>query len=462
MKLYSIELIHLNIRVLKIMNNDNSNKFIKLFEDIFFKNLAESERLVLTDREKIINIIANTGGILGFIIAYVIMIMRNSKINIPIFRDVVILDIKAELVLSNPTITAERRDLDLERWHLPSLGILIELIGAYHSYKRRARQNKIDGGSKTLSSNTPSGLNDGSDEKLQCLNEGVSISSRYLFYLLHFYIHKSIMLNNSRKIVLNVKSVVTINEFTPHILGYLSALYDMKIPLTLYMPTRVVEGQMPHSSLSMFSTIVARNGIDADFIETRYALPVKLEKTYKRLIELDSSKHPRVGVFLASYYTMETKQLLEFILNFIIPFLKSIQRKWNAKSITVSCHPSDLRSLSIFLENHVVALNISRAKSKRRMLGYDVVICGNSSVVEEALSEGIPVVYTGSTDKYGFDLFRYVEDGIVLDATKSIPTLDEVKNFYKNSVNKSQHFINGSSKYEVIDLIDAITNRHGK
>jgi hypothetical protein len=435
------------------MTISDNNKFITIFEDIFFNNFTKSEKLVLTSRENIINIIANTAGLLGFTFAYVLMVMRSSTINIPIFRDVVVIDIKAGLILSNPAIAAERRDLNLNRWHLPSIRMLIEVVAAYLSYKRRVKLRGVDSSGQASKTNRASC----DTKKLHYVNRYVPDSRRYLFYLVSFYIHKSIMLNNSKKILSNAKSVVCINEFTPQVLGYLSALYDIKIPLTLYLPTRIVEAQMPNnSSLNMFSRILAKNGIDADFINTRYKLHVNLEKTIKHSIEFDSNKPPRVGVFLASYYTMETKNLSEYIKKLIIPLLNKIQRKWNAKSMTVSCHPSDLRSISIFHGNNVAALNISRAKKADRMLSYDLVICGNSSVAEEALSNGIPVVYMGCLDAYEYDLFKYVADGIVIDATKFIPPLNEVKNFYKNSSSKSMRYINGVGEYEFMDLIDAI------
>ena len=90
------------------------------------------------------------------------------------------------------------------------------------------------------------------------------------------------------------------------------------------------------------------------------------------------------------------------------------------------------------------------------MSNFDVVISGNSSVIEEALDEGVPVVYMGNIDQYKYDLYGYVEDGVVLDATQYIPSLGAVKNFYRNSLRKSKIYINGIATHERMNLIDAI------
>ena len=437
------------------MNDGFDQRFFSLSE-YYLSDIEFFAGCVLTKREKLINRVIHSAGVTGFIVAYVIMIMRKTTVNLPIFRDVAILDIKGNWVLRKQVIAAEHRNLPMQRRHLPSLRILQEIIKAYTRYRQRVHGYRIESGRE---SSNPDGSTTfiTSCAKMKHLSICPTSNRLYLFWLLHFYIHRSIIFANSQEILSNVKSVVTIEEYTPQIAGYLSALSDLGLPLTLYSPLKLAFPEITLKSLSMFAQVIVRNGSDVDFIKAHHRGPVYLEKRLNKAINFDTRIAPRIGVFLSSYYTLESQQLTHWIIESIIPFLNKLQNDWGAASIVVSCHPNDIRSKKILAESniHVSAPDVAKEK---RMLDYDVVFCGNTSVVEEALDEGIPVVYTGAMDTYAHDLYGYVRSGLVLDATYSLPARNEVRIFYDRieNQNKCQQLINDNCQHERVDLVDAI------
>lgn len=437
------------------MNDGFDQRFFSLSE-YYLSDIELFAGIVLTKREKLINRVIHSAGVTGFIVAYVIMVMRKTTVNLPIFRDVAILDIKGNWVLRKQVIAAERRDLPMQRRHLPSPRILRELIKAYARYREHVQKYRIESGRE---SSNPDGSTTfiTSCAKMKPLSVCPTSNRLYLFWLLHFYIHRSIIFANSQEILSNVKSVVTIEEYTPQIAGYLSALSDLGLPLTLYSPLKLAFPELTLKSLSMFAQVIVRNGSDADFIKAHHRGPVYLEKRHNKSIDFDTRISPRIGVFLSSFYTVKSEQLTHWILGSIIPFLKKLQKDWGAASVVVFCHPNDMRPKNLLTESniHVSAPDVAKEK---RMLDFDVVFCGNTSVVEEALDEGIPVVYTGAMDAYTHDLYGYVRSGLVLDATYSLPSRYEVHNFYgkAKTQDKFQQLINGNSQHEVVDLADAI------
>ena len=438
-----------------MMDDDFDQRFFSLSE-YYLSDIEFFAAYVLTKREKLINRVIHSAGVTGFIVAYVIMVMRKTTVNLPIFRDVAILDIKGNLVLRKQVIAAEHRNLPMQRRHLPSPRILRELIKAYARYRERVHGYRIESGRESSIPDGPTTFII-SCAKMKHLSRCPTSNRLYLFWLLHFYIHRSIIFANSQEILTNIKSVVTIEEYTPQIAGYLSALSDLGLPLTLYSPLKLAFPEITLKSLSMFAQVIVRNGSDVDFIKAHHRGPVFLEKKLNKSINFDTRICPRIGVFLSSYYAVESEQLTHWILESIIPLLKKLQKDWGAASVVVSCHPNDMRPKNLLTASNIQVSTPDVAKEKR-MLDYDVVFCGNTSVVEEALDEGIPVVYTGAMDTYAHDLYGYVRSGLVLDATYSLPSRDAVHMFYSEAKtqDKLQQLINGNSQHEIVDFADAI------
>ncbi len=433
------------------------SNFFKLFEEDLMVSFDEIENLVFTKREVLINNIVNKCGLLGFIAIYVAMVIRKSKYNLSIFRNSLIIDIKGGLILNKPEVSKESTNLTLERCHIPSLTIIKEMICHYKKYKKDLLHYKIQ--LKTADYNSFYSNYDFKNYiKFKDNQRYPFQNKRYLFYLLHFYIHKSILLANSEKILINIKNVVTVREFTPKILGYLSALCDLRVPLNLYLAIRSPNDQVSNTTLSMFNKIIAKNGIDADFAKGYADVPVYLEKISRQEFRIMPKNEPKVGIFLASYYTMEINQLQEYISKSIIPFIMRLKNEWCAKSITIFCHPSDLRPRKILNDRNFL-VNMTLTRQAGRMLNFDVIICGNSSVAEEAFIEGIPVVYSGEMDTYEYDLYKYIKNSLAVDATYYIPTIEDVRIHYGNQQNIDliNTFFDGAISHETVDFIEAIT-----
>ncbi len=433
------------------------SNFFKLFEEDLIVSFDEIENLVYTKSEVLINNVLNKCGLLGFIAIYFAMVLRKSKYNLAIFRNTLIIDIKSGLILNMPELSNETTHLTLERYHIPSLAIIKEIIFDYKKYKRNLLQYQIQL-NKTEHNYFYSSADYKYDVEFKKNQRYPFQNKRYLFYLLHFYIHKSILLANSKKILINIKNVVTVREFTPKVLGYLSALYDLRVPLTLYLAIRSPNDQKSNTTLNMFNKIIAKNGIDADFAKCHADVPVYLEKKSRKEFKKMQKIEPNVGIFLASYYTMEINQLHEYISKTIIPFILRVKDEWVAKSVTIFCHPSDLRPKKILNDRNFL-VNMSLARQAGRMLNYDLIICGNSSVAEEAFIEGIPVVYSGEIDTYEYDLYKYIKNGLAVDATYFLPTIEDIRIHYECQQNKDliNIFFDGAFAHDTVDFIEAIT-----
>lgn len=445
----------------------NFSPWTKYRERLFFSlvefDLAKDfkSNIRLNRREELISFIINIGGIVGVIAVYMIMVMRKTTINLPIFNEIAIIDLKGKLILRKQMIASEHSDLQMERRHFPSLEIIFELANAYRLYNKYRTNEYIDRGFQhpAESNFSASSKNSKISDAMAESTRDASLNKYYVLRLVFFYIHRSIIFANSKKILSNAKSVVTVNEFTAQIVGYLSALSDLGLPLTLYIATRTQETHLKYISLAMFTQIIVNYGSHADKIRTNYDGPVYVERKITKTTKFEYIPPLKIGVFLASYYTLSNEECTNYGKNYVIPFLKEILTRFSAENLVVHCHPSDLR-LNNLLETNGISLNALGENLEYRMLNYDIVFCGNTTVVEEALMLGVPVIYNGALDTYKHDLFGYVQSGIVIDATNSTPSLDEVCNYYNNPIfqAKLQNFICGSNKHEFIDFVDAIIN----
>jgi len=411
------------------MENKVDQRFFALCEYIL-SDIEHFENVYLSKKEKILNRITNSAGVIGIIIAYTMMVLKKGTINLTLFRDIAILDIKGNLILGKQEIASEQTELPLRRCHFPSLRIIQEICKAYLKYSSEIRTSP------------------------PC--HPVS-NKLYLFWLLNFFFYRSVVFANSKKILLNLKSVVTYNEYMPSICGCLSAFYDLSLPLSLYIGIKNNYPDLTIKSLCFFSQVIASNGSDADTIRSHCEVPLFIERRNNKPIFFDSIIAPRIGVFLSSYYTTESQILKYLINNKVLSFLENVQKDWNAQSVVVHCHPNDMRPKSLLNENNIFVYE-SNSMNGIRMRNYDIIFCGNTSVVEEALNEGIPVVYTGDLDTYTYDLYGYVNSGIVCDATYSIPSRADVQLFYddQDTQDRIYNFKKGINDMEAIDFIEAI------
>lgn len=439
------------------VRDDNADQTLfGLCEFYLAEDRIISPRIALSKRESIINSILNFGGIGGVVLVYVFMVMRRTTIHLEVFRNIALLDIKGGLMLNKPEIIGEREALVLQRFHFPSVKIIRELIKAYLRYKTNLGNSNMEfsvQGANSVSNTTKSAK----DLETRDVRKRALTNRLYLLWLTNFYINRSICLANSSQIISNLKTIVTIEEHTPQIAGYVSAFIDMGLPIYLYLPTKLTLKRLTLHSLGIFSKIIAAHGDDADFIQLHYKGVTYLEKGINEEVGFNTSVPPRVGVFLSSYYESDSEELCRMVAEILLPFIFEIQIKFGTASVTVFCHPNDTRPQTILRANGI-SVSDETGPKETRLNAFDLVIVGNSSVAEEALIRGIPVVYSGSLDTYAHDLYGYVQSGLVIDATETLPTLDDVFAFYEKPITKQNlyKFQNGTNMHASIGFVEAI------
>ena len=358
----------------------------------------------------------------GLVLSYILMVIRNGNMNIAIFRNTLIMDIKANLVLSQTEISGECKSLSLRRRHFPSMRIIREIIAASSKYKFLLNSLELK---HTFEANDFAGK----EITLQAIT-----NPAYLYWMLQFYFYRSVGLANSSRIKSKVKAVLTIDEFTPSIVGYLSVLSELRIPIFLYLPIKSRYPKILLKIIPLIVLVLAKNGRDADFFKTEGFVATYFEKPKifpNRLLRIPILR-PRVGVFLASLYLLQDNEIGEFVISSIIPIINEVHSQWHPSHLTVYCHPNDCRAM-YKLTNYGVSIGSFGDKREDRMSGFDISVCGNTSVVEEAINYGIPVVYCSNLDTYRHDLIGYVKDGVVIDASLGIPSLRTITDFYDES-----------------------------
>ncbi|MEI7695614.1 MAG: hypothetical protein WCI64_08235 [Chlorobium sp.] len=419
--------------------------------------LADNEiitpNIILSQQDILINSFLRFGGLPSLIFLYIFLVLRRTNIYLPVYKNIAILDIKSGYILRKSEIAKERENIVLQRFHFPRIKIIKELINSYLRYKNIISKNDF-------TQSTDPDYNKITKEnctEIYMISKCASQNRLYLLWLLNFYLHRSVCLANSDLILSKIQKVITIDEYVPQIAGYISAFIDIGLPLNLYLPKKITKQRLTLYSLSIFNKVILANGEDADLIRSSYNGLMYLEKIVNHSMKLNLQVPPRVGIFLSSYYNLCVADLIDHISLFLVPFIHSIQIAWKADSVIVHCHPNDLTPEKILKEHNTSCCN-EVVDQDLRMNNYDLVVVGNSSVTEEALRRGVPVVYLGSIDKWKYDLYGYVKCGIVIDATQSLPTLDEISEFYENSITKKIlfEFNNGTKahiKYDFIDII---------
>lgn len=401
-----------------------------------------SARYLRTLADKLIYLAVRYMGWIGLVLAYMLLIGRASALSLSRVRHVAVLDIRAKLILRRDEINSQCQSFPIRRRHLPSSRILREMAAAHRRYLNLRRNN-------------PANMSEGLPAEIPLR---AATNEMYLFWLAHFYVHRSIILANAGLIKSTIRTVLTIEEFTPQIAGYLSALSDLQLPLILYLPAKLAEPKLTLQALPLFSKVIVKNGAAADFLRAHGRQDVLLEESAPcRQETAPDSPSVIAAVFLASFYTLTEVELNEFVFRSTIPYLRRFQELWKPATLRLFCHPNDSRARSI-LEGAGFEVEATEAQGVSRLANVDVVLSGNSSVIDEAIQAGVPVIYCGKLDSYSYDLMGYVKAGLVFDGTQTCPTQAVVEEHFRHPQTRAtlHRYCRGSGSHRVVRLYDEI------
>lgn len=386
--------------------------------------------------EKGIFLLVRYLGVIGMLLAYCVLVLRHSAVSLTCFRQAAVLDIHGKLILCREEIGAESCAVPIRRRHVPSRQIIGEIRAAHRRYTGLRRSSEGDAPIPTRAAS----------------------NEMYLVWLLHFYVHRSIILANADMIRSTIGSVVTLEEFTPLIAGYLSAFADLKVPLVLYLPVKLSEPKLTLQAVPLFTRVVVTNGGTADFLHANGREDVLLEEAG---CSSGRTARPADGavaaVFLASYYTLDDAELARFLSRSTIPYLQRFQETWRPLKVRIHCHPNDARPRPT-LERTGFDVAGAESRTAERMADLAIVLSGNTSVIDEALAAGIPVIYCGTLDRYSYDLMGYVKEGLVLDGTHECPTPAMAQGFFQQPQTRAKldGYRRGSGSHRSVRLADAI------
>jgi hypothetical protein len=410
--------------------------------EYFLADPQSSARYHRTLSEKLIYLIVRYLGRIGLLLAYAVLVVRDSAVFLSCFKHVAVLDIHAKMILRREDIRAESRSVAIRRRHRPSRQIFREMATAYRRYIHLRRTT----------------ASPASDTSVAATSARAASNEMYLVWLLHFYVHRSIILANAETVKATIRTVLTLEEFTPLIAGYLSAFSDLDIPLVLYLPGKLAQPRLTVQALPLFRKVIVKSGDAADFLHAGGKEDVLLEESGFP----DRGTPPRkdrsvAAVFLASFYTLSDTELTQFLSRSAIPYLRRFQQMWQPLDVRVFCHPNDARA-RIPLEKAGFEVSAAEPQAGDRMASLDIVLSGNTSVIDEAIAAGLPVIYCGNLDKYSYDLMGFVKEGLVLDGTHVCPPRALVEDFFRRPQTRArlQRYRQGSGSHRVVRLVDEI------
>ncbi len=440
------------------MNQATDQKFLAFSE--YYLGEPEVAHAILPPKQRVMYAILFCLGDLGAVLLYAALALRKQAVELPVFRRTLLLDISARFIVGRDEIAPEIRTIKLQRRHLPSLEVARELVAARRALFKR---NRIFG-PRTLGNTwnvTPPGTCVPQDEHATLPpSDGFKSRSQYEIWTLFFYLHRSILLANADRLRSEIADVVTVEEYTPQIGGRLSALADLGFRLSLYLPVTPAIPTLTRESLPLYSRVITENGADADMIRAASSLPVYLVGKSSHGFELpEANGVPRVGLFLSSYYTTTSDELPRLLGTNVYPVLEKLRKAWGLDELALQCHPNDSRPYMLLVANSPLKYRPLRA-GPQRMRDLDIVVCGNSSVIEEALHAGVSVLYIGNLDTYRQDLGGYVRRGLVFDATHTVPSLQALRDFYvdQKTLNRVRKFRFGEGEVRTVDFLTAITS----
>jgi hypothetical protein len=386
--------------------------------------------------QQVIYLIARYFGLSGLLVGYVLMISRRSHMSISCFKKTLIFDLDHGHLLQRDEIRKETRRVAIRRQHFPSWQIIKEISTAYRVYRRFKKSPKSDI----------------SVSKLATLND------MYLFWLVNFYVYRSIILSNARLIKSEVCCAAASFHPTPEINGCLSMVSDLDIPLIAYISHKVLDWDIYSYSLQFFERVVVKNGRSIDLLVETLNTAVLLEESGQYPTPLLRHKEePIAAIFLSSFYMLSDIELDIFLTHNFIPCLIDFQNLWKPHKINVYCHPNDLRPQKA-LEYFDFNVILDEIQVSYRLKDCRVVLAGNTTAIEEVLTAQIPVIYSGKLDYFDYDLMGYVSDGIVLDGTENLPSEEDVARFYseEKTLINLQRFFHGSVVHPSVRLVDAL------
>jgi len=176
---------------------------------------------------------------------------------------------------------------------------------------------------------------------------------------------------------------------------------------------------------------------------TLYSRPCNNMRRFKSDV-----RDPRIGLAVNSLFDVSTLS---------DGFVEKIMCYVGCDSLYIRLHPRNYR------EVHKKILNkknfCSFAPQDERLEDYlekvDVVIVGNSAFALHALILGIPVIHTSGLDPKGYDIYKYVDEGIVFgEESLRYNVIERMNDFYGNT----DYYENLKSFVKASDDIDKVAN----
>jgi hypothetical protein len=330
----------------------------------------------------------NKLGVFGLILLYTFHSTKRPKKSVDIYnKKILILDHKNRLIRERLLRTHENSSCV----SLESLTVRIPLKKFFES-----KQIKII-------------LQNYSKIKPISMLEFRSIACFWYYYIIAKYVYKFQLL----------RSVLLVDDFSPLRMAFSLAAVEQKMRIGLVRISDEINRKTPILPFDIFFCWNKKQ-IEELKVDVKIISHIQQEIQIMQPIRKNKPNKLNVGIALSS--TSDK--------NIFISFLKGIE-KYQFSSIKLRPHPK-LNTSGWKIENDRVLFCQKGETVSDFLKNVDFVFCGNSSLIVEILFRGVPVCYTSKLDLSPYDIYGYVESGIVLDLNDSDFSIEKISGFYAN------------------------------
>lgn len=146
-----------------------------------------------------------------------------------------------------------------------------------------------------------------------------------------------------------------------------------------------------------------------------------------RQLKVSNDQKYTVGIALKSQTLFDEKGLIKLIKNLN-------DREW-VKEIVVRFHPGT-KPIDYFADNEKIVYKVSTGKPEVFFKDIDIMVSGSTSLIKDALLAGVPVAYDATLDAtVEKDSYSYVSKGMIYNLEKGIhkkEVLKEINDFYQS------------------------------
>ena len=167
-----------------------------------------------------------------------------------------------------------------------------------------------------------------------------------------------------------------------------------------------------------------------------------------RHIKLDNNRKLIVGIAVNAFFNKTGLLNLLFWLD---------SEEWVKKSI-IRFHPRSAQN-DVLSEMEEIDFDISAKEPETFFKNIDILICGRTSLIKDALLAGIPVVFDASLDVERKEEYGYITRGVVYDMTGkqwNTSNINNINHFYQSKTweKKQEQWITQDSS--AISIDDAV------